>query len=227
VPVGIAPYLPGRATVTFTDGVTDLVDVVWQEVPPGALDRPGVFTLHGALAEHGRTTSLAVTVSDAYTPGRNLAGTATPSASFSGTPQTVPAALNNGVQPEATGWSNRYVKAQTALLPSYSLAQPAGWVSLTWAAPQPVGSLVAYFRLDTGRAVPAAVSVEYWDGRRFVPAADQSVSMATGSEEPTTITFANVSTNAVRLVITSPAPGTSNGFVQISELRAIGAEPAG
>jgi beta-galactosidase len=226
VPVGVSPYLPGRATVTFTDGVTDAVAVAWEAVPPGALGRPGTFTLRGALAGHHRTTSLAVTVSDAFISGRNLAGAATPSASFSGAPQTVPAALNNGVQPEATGWSNRYVKAQTALLPAYSLARPTDHVSLTWQAPQAVGSLVAYFRLDAGRTLPAALSVEYWDGRRFVPAADQSVSLSTGSEEPTTIAFARVSTTAVRLVITSAAPGTPNGFVQISELQAIGDEPA-
>ena len=91
----------------------------------------------------------------------------------------------------------------------------------------PVESLIAYFRLDPGRARPAALSVEYWNGRRFVPAADQSVSLATGSEEPTAVTFAKVSTTAVRLVITSAAPGTPDGFAQVSELRAIGDEPTG
>jgi Big-like domain-containing protein len=86
------------------DSVTDFVDVRWDAVPAGALAQPGTFTVRGRLAGYGLATSLAVTVSDAYLPGRNLAPHASPSASFSGTPQTVPAALNNGVQPETDGW---------------------------------------------------------------------------------------------------------------------------
>jgi beta-galactosidase len=225
VPVGVAPYLPGKARVAFTDGVTDYITVTWDPVPPGVLSAPGTFTLHGRLVGTPLTTAVEVTVSDAYTPGQNLAATATPSASFSGSPQTVPAALNNGVLPEENGWSNRYNKAATALLPSFSLARPSDWVSLTWSDPQVVDTLVAYFRLATGRTLPASVSVEYWDGRRFVPAAHQAVAMATESEAPTTVTFDKVATTAVRLVITSAAPGTPDGFVQISELQALGDRP--
>jgi beta-galactosidase len=225
VPVGVPPLLPGRATVTYSDGVTDFVDVAWDPVPPQALTAPGTFTVGGQLAGTDLTTTSTVTVSDAYTPGQNLAPQATPSASFSGSSQTVPVSLNNGVLPETNGWSNRYAKAATALLPSYSLARESDWVSLTWDTPQALDTLVAYFRLATGRTFPAAVSVEYWNGRRFVPAASQVVTMATASEQPTTIAFDPVSTTGVRLVMTSAAPGTSNGFVQISELESLGDQP--
>ena len=50
--------------------------------------------------------------------------------------------------------------------------------------------------------------------------------MATESEQPTTVTFDKVSTTAIRLVITSAAPGTPDGFAQISELRALGDVPS-
>lgn len=227
VPVGVAPYLPAECKVTFSDGVTDYVAVTWDPVPAGALAAPGTFTLRGTLAGTALDTAIEVTVSGAYTPGQNLAPRGAPSASFSGSPQTVPAALNNGVLPETNGWSNRYTKAATALLPSYSLARPSDWVSLTWADPQAVDTLVAYFRLAAGRTLPASVSVEYWDGRRFLPASNQAVTLATGSDQPTTITFAKVATTAVRLVISSAAPGTPDGFVQISELQALGDQPTG
>ncbi|GAA4727870.1 glycoside hydrolase family 2 TIM barrel-domain containing protein [Phytohabitans rumicis] len=220
VPVGVRPYLPGTARVTFTDGVTDLVAVNWDPVPDPT--GPGTFTVPGKLAEHGLTTSVAVTVSDGWTLGQNLAPAATPSASFSGTPQTVPATMTDGVLPDANGWSNRYTKAATALLPAYSLARPADWASLTWTSPQAVDTLVPYFRLAAGRTFPAAVSVEYWDGTGWIPAANQSVTMATQSEQPTTISFDKVSTTALRLVVTSAAPATPDGFVQISELHALG-----
>jgi hypothetical protein len=164
-------------------------------------------------------------VSDAYTTGDNLAPDAAASASFSGSPDTVPGSLNNGITVESNGWSNRYVKQATALLPSFSLAQPSDWVSLTWAAPQALDTLVPYFHLASGRTFPAAVSVEYWDGRAFVSVVNPSVTWATASDQPTTISFDKVSTTQLRLVMTSAAPGTSNGFVQISELQALGDRP--
>ena len=132
----------------------------------------------------------------------------------------MPAALNNGVQPEETGWSNRYFKDATALLPAFDLAQREDWVSIAWDAPQAVDTVVAFFRLDTGRTFPAAVSVEVWDGRDFVPAA-VGHHVGDRSEQPTTITFDKVSTAKIRLVMTSAAPGTPEGFVQISELQTL------
>jgi beta-galactosidase len=148
-----------------------------------------------------------------------------PSASFSGAPTTVPASLNNGIIVDPNGWSNRYLKAATALLPSFSLAQPSDWVSLRWPTTQALDTLIPYFHLAAGRTFPAAVSVEYWDGQRFLPCTNQVVTWAISSDSPTTISFDKVSTTEVRLVMTSAAPGTSNGFVQISELQALGDRP--
>jgi beta-galactosidase len=228
VPVGVAPFLPSQATITFSDRVTEDVRVAWDPVPAGALQRPGSFSLRGDLAglpERGLRTSVAVTVSDAYTAGQNLAPDAAPSASFSGSPDTVPASLNNGVIVDPKGWSNQYLKQATALLPAFSLAQPADWVSLTWTAPQALDTLVPYFRLAAGRALPAAVAVEYWNGRAFVPVGHPSVTWATASDQPTTIRFDKIATTQIRLIMTSAAPGTPNGFVQISELQALGDRP--
>ncbi|HKE17215.1 MAG TPA: Ig-like domain-containing protein, partial [Kofleriaceae bacterium] len=225
VPVGVAPFLPGAASITYTDGVTERVDVVWDRVPAGDLDEPGDFSLRGVLAGTDLTTSIDVAVSDAFAPGDNLAPSASPSASFSGRPSTVPASLNDGVTSGENGWSNQYSKAATALLPAFNLAQPEDWVSLAWDAPQAVNTLVPYFRLAPGRTFPAAVSVETWDGHAFVPAANQEVSWATGSEQPTTISFDEVSTTRVRLVMTSAAPGSPDGFVQVTELQALGDLP--
>jgi beta-galactosidase len=225
VPLGVAPFLPGEARVVYSDGVTDFLEVTWDPVPPDVLDQIGEFSLAGALPGTELPTSILVTVSDDYASGQNLAASAAPSASFSGAPDTVPASLIDGVTSQETGWSNLYVKAATALLPEFSLAQPEDWVGLTWEAPQAIESLVAYFRLADGRTLPAAASVEYWDGRDFVPAASQAVDWATESEQPTTISFDKISTTKIRLVMTSAAPGTSEGFVQISELHAIGDLP--
>jgi len=225
VPVGVAPFLPNEAMVTDSDGVTTNRVVAWEPVPSDALAAPGALSLRGVLTGTRLTTSMEITVSDAYTTGQNLAPDGVASASFSGAPDTVPAALNNGTTVDANGWSNRYLKEATALLPAFGLAQPTDWVSLTWATPQVLDTLVAYFHLAAGRTFPATVSVEYWNGSAFVPAAHQVVTSATASDQPTRIAFTKISTTQIRLVMTSAAPGTSNGFVQISELQALGDRP--
>jgi hypothetical protein len=47
----------------------------------------------------------------------------------------------------------------------------------------------------------------------------QQVQWATTSNQPTTITFDPVSTTGIRLDLTSPAPNTSTGFLEITELQ--------
>jgi beta-galactosidase len=141
-------------------------------------------------------------------------------ASYSGSPSTVPAAMLDGDL--ATGWSNFYRKAPTALLPAFSLAHPREWVSLSWAAAQRLTTVTATFTTDAGRALPAAIAVSSWDGRRWVPVANAQIAWATASNEPTTITFDPVTTTRIRLDLTSAFPKAPNGFLQISELRASG-----
>ena len=150
------------------------------------LGTDGEFVLRGLLSGTDLATSIRITVSDGYTAGQNLALEAVPSASFSGSPDTLPASLNNGITAEANGWSNWYEKPATALLPAFSLAQPEDRVSLAWEMPQAIDALVPYFRLAAGKTFPAAISAEYWDGRAFVPASNQSVTWAVQSEQPTT-----------------------------------------
>ena len=54
---------------------------------------------------------------------------------------------------------------------------------------------------------------------RYVPVHGLHVDRATGSNEPTTITFDPVETTKLQLELTSAAPGTDRGFVRIDELR--------
>jgi beta-galactosidase len=131
-------------------------------------------------------------------------------ASFSGAQDTIPAAMLDG--DPATAWSSFYRKDATALLPPFSLAHASEWVSLSWPAPRRVSSLTASFLVDATHAPPAATTVRYWDGRRWVRVRDPH---AAGG----TITFDPVRTTRLRLDMTSSAPGTSTGFLGISELR--------
>lgn len=65
---------------------------------------------------------------------------------------------------------------------------------------------------------PATISVSYWNGTAFVPVGDPRIEWATGSGQPTRVTFTPVSTNRLRLDLTSRAPRTAKGFLGIAEM---------
>jgi beta-galactosidase len=117
------------------------------------------------------------------------------------------------------GWSNFYNKAATALLPAFSMAHERDWVSVSWPAAQQVGTLQPYFTIGAGRALPAGIEVSYLRDGHYVPVRHLNVAWAAGSNQPTTITFDPVRTTSVKLDMTSRAPGTAEGFLQIAELR--------
>ncbi|MFI0941308.1 glycoside hydrolase family 2 TIM barrel-domain containing protein [Streptomyces sp. NPDC021020] len=141
-------------------------------------------------------------------------------ASYSGAANTLPAAMLDG--DPATGWSNAFHKAATALLPVFSGARAADWVSVTWAAPRDIASVAVSFTVDATHSLPARVTVSTWDGDRFVPVAAPSVTWATESGARTTVSFTPVHTSRIRLDLTSAAPGTADGAQRITELTVTG-----
>lgn len=141
-------------------------------------------------------------------------------ASYSGAPGTIPAAMLDG-DTTSGGWSNYYDKSATALLPAISRAHASEWVSFSWPVPRTLGGARAYFTVGAGRVLPASIKVTYLRGGRYVPVRHLRIDWAAGSNRPTTITFDPVRTAGLRFDMTSPAPGTTNGFLQISEVQVI------
>ena len=137
-------------------------------------------------------------------------------ASFSGAPDTLPAAMLDG--DPATGWSNAFHKDATALLPAFDGARPRDWTSVTWESERAVGRIEASFTVDAVHTLPAAIRVSFWDGHRYVPVRDASIAWADASGRPTVITFAPVRSARVRLEMTSRTPGAAGGALRISDL---------
>ncbi len=131
-------------------------------------------------------------------------------ASYSGARDTIPAAMLDGNA--STYWSNYYLKRATGLLPAVSRAHAADWVSLP-APDGPVSSVHASFVADAAHALPASISVSYWNGAKFVPVRDAKIEWGSAVN----ITFAPVRTDRLRLDLTSSAPGTTQGFLGISQ----------
>ncbi|MDX3641254.1 glycoside hydrolase family 2 TIM barrel-domain containing protein [Streptomyces sp. MB09-02B] len=137
-------------------------------------------------------------------------------ASYSGRPDTLPAAVLDG--DPATGWSNAFLKAATALLPAFSGARPEDWISVDWGRPGTLDRVEVSFTVDAGHTLPEAVEVEVWDGGRYVPVEGATIDWAAVSDAPTAITFTPVRGSRVRLTLTSRHPGETRGAVRISRL---------
>src|SRR3954454_3741845 len=223
VPVGTPPYLPAVVALQYTDDVTQTVPVTWDAVDPSQYAAPGTFTVLGTIAGTSVRARADVTVTSSFTPNQNIARATSPTmpsadAGYSGGPTEVPAGMQDS-DTASGGWSNFYNKSATNTLPAVSLAHASEWVSLSWPDGQRISSLVPYFTISTNRALPSAVQVSYWNGTAWVPVSNQHVDLAAASNQPSTISFDPVSTTAVRLHMTSPAPDTSIGFLQITELQ--------
>jgi beta-galactosidase len=190
-----ADHRPGPVTVTASaDGL-----------------RATTVTLHATPAVPASTTPPPVLAPD---PGPAAPVYPVADASYSGAAGTLPAAMLDG-RPD-TGWSNAFVKSATALLPAFSGARAADWVSVSWQAEREVAAVQVSFTTDATHTLPASVTVSYWDGRRYVAARDQSVEWATGSDTPTVVTFTPLTTARLRLDLTSAHPGAANGAQRIS-----------
>ena len=174
-------------------------------------------TLGSATGLPGGAASAAVSASAASAASADDSGP-TADASFSGQPDTLPAMMLDG--DASTYWSNYYVAAQTANLLAVSVSDPSDWVSLSWTSAQRLSGLTADFVTGGALALPVSVTVSYWNSRELVTVSDVQVSWATASNQPTTITFAPVTTTEIRLTMTSASPGTGGGFLAISSLAA-------
>ncbi|KQW07082.1 glycoside hydrolase family 2 TIM barrel-domain containing protein [Streptomyces sp. Root369] len=167
-----------------------------------------------------RTTpsrSVAVTEPAAFTPDHPAPPNYPQAdASYSGRPDTLPAAMLDG--DPATGWSNAFSKAATALLPAFSGARAKDWVCVDFGRTKTFDRAEVSFTLSATHGLPAAVEAAVWDGRRYVPVDGVSVAWATASDEPTVITFASVRGSRVRLTMTSASPGGPKGAVRISKV---------
>jgi beta-galactosidase len=141
-------------------------------------------------------------------------------ASYSGRPDTLPAAMLDG--DPATGWSNAFSKAATALLPAFSGARAEDWVSVDFGRIRTFGRAEISFTVSATHSLPAAVEAAVWDGRRYVPVEGASVAWATASDEPSVITFDAVRGSRLRLTLTSAYPGETRGAVRVSRLEVPG-----
>jgi beta-galactosidase len=140
----------------------------------------------------------------------------TADASYCGAPDTVPAAMLDG--DPATGWSNFYDKSATATLNAVSRSRASDWVSVTLPAARTVTGITLTFTTSATLSLPASIAVTYRSGHGVVSVPDPHVDLGTVS----TLTFDAVHTDQLTVTMTSPTPGTSAGFLKITEFAVLG-----
>ncbi|MFF7038820.1 glycoside hydrolase family 2 TIM barrel-domain containing protein [Streptomyces massasporeus] len=140
-------------------------------------------------------------------------------ASYSGRPDTLPAAMLDG--DPATGWSNGFFKQATPLLPDFDGARTEDWVSVDHGRTRGYDRVEVSFTVDATHSLPAAIEVAVWDGRAWRIARDTEIGWATTSDAPTVITFKALRGSRIRLTLTSRHPGEARGAIRISRLDAL------
>ncbi|MFD5341689.1 glycoside hydrolase family 2 TIM barrel-domain containing protein [Streptomyces hawaiiensis] len=176
--------------------------------------RPGTSTVRGMRAEDRAETAPAVFEPEHPAP----VGHPHADASYSGRPDTLPAAMLDG--DPATGWSNGFFKQATPLLPAFDGARAEDWVSVDHGRTRGFDRVDVSFTVDATHSLPAAVEVAVWDGRAWQAARDTEIGWATASDAPTVITFKAVRGSRIRLTLTSRHPGEPRGAIRISRLDA-------
>ncbi|MFK3979177.1 MGH1-like glycoside hydrolase domain-containing protein [Micromonospora sp. NPDC050397] len=142
-------------------------------------------------------------------PGTNLAGTATPTGSYTSSWESV-AAINDGVDPSS---SNDTVNPRWGTWPNTG----EQWALLTWPSNQTLTSAQVYFFDDNGGVrAPASWRLQYWNGSAYVDVPGAS-GYPTAINQYNQVTFPSLSTSRLRVVLQSGA-----GSVGLLEVKAFG-----
>ncbi|MFG1965840.1 Ig domain-containing protein [Nonomuraea sp. NPDC049028] len=123
----------------------------------------------------------------------NLATSATPSASYTSSWESV-AAINDGIDPPS---SNDTVNRRWGTWPNTG----AQWAELTWPAAQTIRSADVYFFDDNdGVRLPASWKLQYWNGTAYV---DIPGTYPTALNAYNHVTFTGVNTTKLRVALQS------------------------
>jgi len=237
VAIGDMPTLPNKVKVNFTNGLSKIMPVEWPEIEPSKVQRKNMFTVKGQILGLPNQATAKIYVSDDFEANINLArraqGTGAQdtvsdisplaTASFTSGSNYPNNMLDGSIQ---TSWSNRYNVSATAHLPAVNNTRPKEFVEVYWPTYQTFDSIKLYFTLGGSApsySLPESLEVQYWDGGEWVPATNQSITWATASNQPTTITFDKVTTTRVRVRMVNATPySTATGAMAITEFEVYG-----
>ena len=169
-----------------------------------------LFTQPAGSAKTGLTELKLYSRGGGVDPGPvNLAGSATPSASYTSAWESV-AAINDGVDPPSSGDT---VNPRWGTWPN----QGQQWAELTWPAAQTLTSAQVYF-FDDGQGIdlPASWKLQYWTGTAYADVPGPS-GYPVAADRYNRVTFGQVATTRLRVALTSGA--ASVGLLEVKAFR--------
>jgi beta-galactosidase len=241
VPAGFIPILPANVKVNFSSGLSAMMPVTWPAITQSQVSAVGSFTLSGQITGLPNQAAALIKVLDNVDPNTNLAlkdaatgnqdtASATgpiATASFTGG-TSYPNLMLDG-NTTSGGWTNKYNISATGYLPAVNNTRPYEFVQVSWPGYQTFNSLKLYF--TTGGSAPSSdlpksLDVQYFDGLKWVSAANQAVIWTRVSNRPTTIKFDNVTAAKVRVIMENATPYSNlHGAVTITEFQAFLKDP--
>ena len=240
VPVGAVPALPKNVKVNYSNGLAVMTPVTWPSITKAQVSTEGTFVVTGQIDGMDEKAYATITVSNELQTGTNIArskegidvqeiysdtsplATATFTAGASGSVTYYPNNMLDGKS--NTLWTNSYSISATAVLPSVNNSRPYEFVQVYWPEYVTFDTIKLYFKTGNiisgtpAASMPASVDVQYWNGVEWVSAANQAIEWAEASEQPTTITFNNITTTKVRVGMENGTPySTTTGNIAITE----------
>ncbi len=134
-------------------------------------------------------------------------------ASFTGSSGNYP--NNMLIGDDTKSWSNKYKRGASVLLPENSASRRYEYVTLLWDKTKVFNTVELSFTQKKESGMPGVLEVQYWNGAKWVVAANQSISKATVTNEASVMKFDTVATNKVRVYMENATPYSGNGNIEI------------
>ncbi|MEG1287301.1 MAG: Ig-like domain-containing protein [Clostridium sp.] len=222
--IGEIPELQDRVEMHYSDGTSETVDVVWDEISQEQVNTIGEFTVNGDIGRGEVKAKASVRVTDKYFAERNIAltqnGFVYPKAQGSFEPSGNDSidSVNNGTISYNSNPHDRWT--------NWSGTNNEDWVSITFGSSDPIAfyvdSMDIYYYTDHGSAVPATSKIQYWNGTDWVDVSGQEMSANPPvSNGLTTYTFDKVKTERLRVVMTRE----EGKCIGITEMKVMRKEP--
>lgn len=235
VPDGVEVPLPAVVKVNYDGGDAGAYHVMKAVTWSTLLDGIAEGTVEGIEAKAKATLTVDTTIKSNVDLAENIALAtdttrynfsglpgdsevrkgAIATASFTGSKENYPNNLLIGNN--AKTWSNEYSRGESVLLPKNSASRKYEYVTLLWDKTKVFNTVELSFVQSKTKGMPGVLEVQYWNGTKWVAAANQSISKATVTNEASVMRFDTVATDKVRVYMENATPYTANGHIEIAK----------
>ncbi len=216
---GIAPELPEKVSVFWSDGLMEMRAVAWDAIPDGAMNKAGEIIIKGTVANTEMKATARIRTVDELSDvviSRAGNGTVVEATYEEGNGGHPVSQINDGIYEMENGWGNWH-----------RTARENDTVTFTLPKAYEISHVRLWFSSIKSWKIPTGMTIEYWNGNDWVPVSGQSMTSAfsgrmTENENYTgqSVSFDPVMTDKLRFVFVFP-PNTDNPFKDMGKITEI------